>query len=83
MSARAGECVVLAAEKPQQCDLCGAVAELRPYGPGGACICHSCAMKDRRGTRIRMGQRLFGLTEDEAARIADEMNAADAKGDPK
>jgi hypothetical protein len=30
------------AEAPQQCDECGGVAKLRPYGPGGAMVCYSC-----------------------------------------
>ena len=33
-------------EKSQQCDWCGEIQELRPYGPGGACICFTCATKD-------------------------------------
>ena len=30
-------------EKPQQCDLCGCIAELRPYGPKGETLCFDCA----------------------------------------
>ncbi len=37
---------IIQEEKPQQCDLCGAIAELRPYGPNGACVCFDCGMKD-------------------------------------
>ncbi len=36
---------VIRQEKPQQCDLCGQIDELRPYGPGGAKICYPCGMK--------------------------------------
>jgi hypothetical protein len=25
-------------ESPQQCDLCGKIDELRPYGPNGECV---------------------------------------------
>lgn len=32
----------IAPEAPQQCDECGEVDELRPYGPGGRLICHPC-----------------------------------------
>lgn len=32
----------IAAERPQQCDQCGAIRELRPYGPGGSAVCHTC-----------------------------------------
>lgn len=37
--------VVLEKENPQQCDYCGKVAELRPYGKNGAAICFECATK--------------------------------------
>ena len=33
---------VIVAEEPQQCDECGELRELRPYGPGGRVICHPC-----------------------------------------
>ena len=36
---------VLKEEKPQQCDYCGEIAELRPYGKNGACICFKCGTK--------------------------------------
>ena len=39
---------IIAAEKPQQCDDCGKIAELRPYGPDGSTVCFTCAMKDKR-----------------------------------
>jgi len=32
--------------KPQGCDLCGEVKELRPYGPNGEWVCFPCGMKD-------------------------------------
>ena len=41
---------IIYAETPQQCDLCGKVAELRPYGPNGECICFECGMKDEKQT---------------------------------
>lgn len=37
---------IISKEKPQQCDFCGKIAELRPYGPKGECICFQCGMKD-------------------------------------
>jgi hypothetical protein len=42
---------ILYKEKPQQCDLCGKIAELRPYGPNGECICFECGMKDEKTTK--------------------------------
>lgn len=50
----------IAAEKPQQCDDCGEIKELRPYGPNGSCICFKCSQKDPEGTEKRMGEYLFG-----------------------
>lgn len=35
--------VIIKGEEPQQCDMCGKVAELRPYGKDGACICFPCS----------------------------------------
>ena len=37
-------------ENPQQCDFCGEIAELRPYGPNGECICYDCGMKNKKST---------------------------------
>lgn len=42
-------------EKPQQCDLCGEVAELRPYGPNGECVCFECGMKDEKAAKRQFG----------------------------
>jgi hypothetical protein len=33
------------------CELCGEVAELRPYGPNGEEICFQCGMKDEEATK--------------------------------
>lgn len=43
-----------------KCQLCGKVAELRPYGPGGKSICFECAMKDEEGTDRRFKEFLKG-----------------------
>ena len=45
MTRRVGRFVIIHEEEPQQCDDCGNVAELRPYGPGGSKVCFPCAMK--------------------------------------
>lgn len=42
---------IIAAEKPQQCDFCGEIQELRPYGPKGEAVCFLCAMKDEKAAR--------------------------------
>ena len=42
---------IITDEAPQQCDYCGKIAELRPYGKNGACICYPCGMQNERETR--------------------------------
>lgn len=43
---RVGNKIILEVTEPNTCELCGAFAELRPYGPGGKNVCFKCAMKD-------------------------------------
>ncbi len=50
--------VKLQAKKPQGCDLCGEVAELRPYGPKGEWICFPCGMKNKKATEAAYEKRL-------------------------
>ena len=50
----------IAAEKPQQCDLCGQIEELRPYGPNGEKICFTCGEKNPEATERMMHKYLFG-----------------------
>lgn len=45
MTEKVNGILIIKGEEPQQCDTCGKVAELRPYGKDGACICFSCAEK--------------------------------------
>lgn len=47
-------------ERPQQCDFCGKIAELRPYGPNGECICHPCGMKNQEACKRGMRKLVFG-----------------------
>jgi hypothetical protein len=39
-----GDLVIIEGENRQQCDLCGRIDELRPYGPNREKICFDCAM---------------------------------------
>lgn len=57
--------VILAKENPQQCDFCGNIAELRPYGPKGECICYTCAMKPeyKKTTLMQFTKLVLGLRE--------------------
>lgn len=48
-------------EKPQQCDFCGKISELRPYGPKGETICYECGQKDPATTEKMMDIKLFGV----------------------
>ncbi len=59
MSKRVGNIVFIYPEKPQQCDGCGKIAELRPYGENGKCICWECSQKDPAMTMKMMHKILF------------------------
>jgi len=50
-------------ESPQRCEMCGIIAETRPYGLNHEEICFDCAMKDEALTEIRAKQLLFGEGE--------------------
>lgn len=50
---------VIYKEKPQQCDLCAKIAELRPYGPQGQKICYECGKKDPETTERQMMLYLY------------------------
>ena len=49
---------VIEVEERQQCDLCGKVDELRPYGPNEECICFDCGMKDEKSALKQFFRRL-------------------------
>ena len=53
---------VIAVEPDDVCELCGKVAECRPYGPRGERICFDCGMKDEETTKKMMNKILFGET---------------------
>ncbi len=50
--------IIIEREQAQQCDLCGEIAELRPYGPNGECICYDCGEKDPMTTKKMFNQRV-------------------------
>lgn len=50
----------IAEQSPEACEMCGIIAECRPYGPEGENICFDCAMKDPETTEKRMAQHIFG-----------------------
>lgn len=40
------------------CELCGKVAELRPYGPNDENVCFECGMKDEEAAKRKFFQQL-------------------------
>ncbi len=66
MTRRIGNVVIIESESPQQCDLCGMVAELRPYGPNGKCICFTCCQKSEVRCAARMMIALYDLPRRQA-----------------
>jgi hypothetical protein len=50
----------IAPELDQICELCGIIAECRPYGPNDEQICFDCAMKDEATTERKMAEYIFG-----------------------
>lgn len=63
--------LVVEPEQPQQCDFCGRIAELRPYGPNRECICFDCGMQDPETTH-RMFNKRCAAAEDYALRLGDD-----------
>jgi hypothetical protein len=59
MTERIGNIVIICSENPQQCDFCGKIRELRPYGPKGECICYECGLKDIETTEAMMVKKLY------------------------
>lgn len=51
---------IIQEENPQACQLCGIIAETRPYGPNGEEVCFDCGMKDEDAAIKRMQQLIFG-----------------------
>ena len=54
MTKRVGNIVMIYPEESQQCDECGKIDELRPYGKDGAKICWDCGQKNPRQTMRMM-----------------------------
>jgi hypothetical protein len=50
-------------EPDQACEVCGVVAECRPYGPNDEQICFDCGMKDEETTRKKMSAYIFGESD--------------------
>jgi hypothetical protein len=55
--------LIIEEERPQQCDLCGKIAELRPYGPNGECVCFDCGMRDEAAAEMAFDRVLKEATD--------------------
>lgn len=64
MTRRVGNVVIIEPTEDAVCELCGKVAELRPYGPNGENICYGCGEKDKAITKKKMHEMLFGIDKD-------------------
>lgn len=53
MSKIVGNKLYVYAEGKRVCELCGKIAELRPYGKNGENICFQCGMKNEEDTEER------------------------------
>jgi hypothetical protein len=51
---------IIAQEEEQECELCGAFEECRPYGPTGEQVCFDCGTKDEETTKRKMTEYIFG-----------------------
>lgn len=51
---------VIEVEPESKCELCGKIAELRPYGPNGERICFVCGMKDEETTKRQFSRVVLG-----------------------
>lgn len=53
---------IICAESPRKCELCGKLAETRPYGPDGKRICFECGNLPELKEEVerRMEEYLFG-----------------------
>jgi hypothetical protein len=50
----------IAVEPDRRCELCGKVAECRPYGPNGEQVCFDCGMKDEAAMERGFAKYIFG-----------------------
>ena len=50
----------ISAEDDRRCELCGKVAECRPYGPHGEQVCFECGMKNEEAAKRHFSARVLG-----------------------
>ena len=66
MSHRRGNTFVISEEALAECELCGKLDELRPYGPKGENVCFDCAMKDEATAMRQFAKRIEDVDQIEA-----------------
>lgn len=52
--------VYLVSPPDRDCELCGKLSDVRPYGPNGEYICFECGQKNPEVTKRRMMHILYG-----------------------
>jgi len=52
--------LIIEPEAALKCELCGKIAETRPYGPNGQRICFGCGQKDPETTKRQFLLKAFG-----------------------
>lgn len=55
---------IIEATPPAKCELCGKIAELRPYGPNGENVCFQCGMKDEKAAERKFRKLVLGEEEE-------------------
>lgn len=52
--------LILEGEEEDECEMCGLVRELRPYGPNGENVCIECMMKNEKAAEKVFAKILRG-----------------------
>lgn len=60
MSERIGDVFHIHETPPAECEMCGRLEELRPYGPNGESICFNCALIDIDAAKRQFAKMLDG-----------------------
>ena len=58
MTRTRGRTLVIEPEKMAKCEICGIIAECRPYGPNEENVCFPCGMKDEVSAKNQFEKRL-------------------------
>lgn len=52
---------IISVEEERVCELCGVIAETRPYGPNGERVCFKCGMKDEDSVKRGFNKYVLGM----------------------